>query len=323
MTLRTACAGLFALAVLLAGGAGARAQDEGAPLTIAAGGPGSADHAYAAVLADLVAETAGLPVEVLVTGGPLQTVTLVEAGRAQAGILPLWTAIAAWQAENPLAPGLAHTSLRMGWPTLRVPMVLVTRAADPVGDLAALDLSVPIGLGPAGGLGDLYGPRLIAADTAGTLSIRNGAPLEMAQQLRDGLIGAMLSVGVPPTEDVAWLETETPLRLIGLPEAAGPEAVGLAPFTVPADRYLSLQDDLATLAAWSVAVVRADMDAAAVGTLLDIADGAADQLADAVSGARGAGPESRLINPVLPFHPGASGWYEAHDLPVPEHLRSD
>ena len=319
MDIRRACGAFLAMAFAST----ATAQEVAPPLVIAAGGPGSADHAYAAVMADLMAETADRPVEVLVTGGPLQTVTLVEAGQAQAGILPLWTAISAWEAQNPLAPGLAHGALRMGWPALRVPMLLVARATEPTGGFADLDLAAPFGVGPAGGLGDLYGPRLIAADGADTLSVRNGGPLEMAQQLRDGLIGAMLSVGVPPTEDVAWLETEMPLQLFGLPPATAPDALGLAPFTVPADRYASLQEDLETVAVWSVAVVRADMDDATVGALLDIADGAASQLADAVPGARGAGPESRLINPALPFHPAAVAWYAAHDLPVPEHLQGD
>ena len=321
MSWRWVCGGLLALTVAVAGTA--RAQPVADPLVVAAGGPGSADHAYAAVMADLVAESTGRPVDVLVTGGPLQTVTLVEAGRAQIGILPLWTAIAAWQAENPLAPGLAHGSLRMGWPALRVPMVLVTRADGPGDGAAGLDMTAPIGVGPAGGVGDLYGPYLISAEAPERLSIRNGAPLEMAQQLRDGLIGVMLSVGVPPTEDVSWLETETPLRLIGLQEAAGRDTVGLAPFTVPADRYASLQADLETLAVWSVAVVRADVDDVTVDALLNIADGATEQLAEAVSGARGAGPENRLINPVLPFHPAAIRWYQAHDLSIPEHLRVD
>ncbi len=321
MNWRSVCVALLVLCVAVA--PGAEAQETNPPLVIAAGGPGSADHAYAAVLADLVAEDTGRPVEVLVTGGPQQTVTLVEAGQAQAGVLPLWTAVAAWRAENPLSPGLAHTSLRMGWPALRVPMVLVTGAGDPVDGLAELDLTAPVGVGPAGGLGDLYGPRLIAPETDAALLIRNGAPLEMAQQLRDGLVGAMLSVGVPPTEDVAWLETETPLRLIGLRQVDGMEDIGVAPYAVPADRYASLREDLETLAVWSVAVVRADLDDATVASLLGIADGAAPQLAEAVSGAQGVGPELRLINTVVPFHPAAAAWYQARDLPVPTHLLAD
>ena len=311
MNWRSVCGSFLVLTV--AAISVARAQETAPPLIIAAGGPGSADHAYAAVMADLVAESTGHTVEILVTGGPLQTVTLVEAGQAQAGILPLWTAIAAAQAENPLAPGLEHASLRMAWPALRVPVLLVTRAADAVEGQVGLDPTMPIGVGPAGGLGDLYGPRLIAADASGLLSIRNGAPLEMAQQLRDGLIAAMLSVGVPPTEDVAWLETETPLRLIGIPVASGMEAVGLTPFTVPADGYVSLREDLETLAVWSVAVVRADLDDETVGALMDIADGASEQLADAVSGARSAGPANRLNAPALPLHPAAAAWYQARD----------
>ena len=321
MSWRWVYGGLLALTVAVAGTA--RAQPVADPLVVAAGGPGSADHAYAAVMADLVAASTGRPVDVLVTGGPLQSVTLVEAGRAQIGILPLWTAVAAWRAENPLAPGLSHGSLRMGWPALRVPMVLVTRADGSADGVTGPDMTNPIGVGPAGGVGDLYGPLLISAEARERLSIRNGAPLEMAQQLRDGLIGVMLSVGVPPTEDVSWLETQTPLRLIGLQETAGRETVGLAPYTVPADRYASLRSDLETLAVWSVAVVRADVDDATVDVLMTIADGATEQLADAVSGARGAGPEDRLINPALPFHPAALRWYEANDLPIPEHLHAD
>ena len=135
----------------------------------------------------------------------------------------------------------------------------------------------------------------------------------MAQQLRDGLIAAMLSVGVPPTEDVAWLETETPLRLTGIPVATGMETVGLTPFTVPADGYVSLREDLETVAIWSIAVVRADLDDTTVGALMDIAYGASEQLADAVSGAHDTGPANRLATRALPLHPAVAQWHQAHD----------
>ena len=323
--LKTVLTATTALAAGLAMTAGtAMAQDRSDwpdAVTVGTASQGGTYFIYGSGWANLVAEELGINVGSEVTGGPVENAALVQSGDAQFGMVTMGPAYEAWTGNSPLAPGVEHDKLRAIFPMYQTAFQVIVLEGD-YGSLSDLD-GATVGVGPAGGTPGTYWPRIF--DTLGIeITPQNGGASDLAGQLQDGLIDGFAFAAGIPISAFSQVEAQVDAMIFGPSEeqveALLAEYPSLAPFTVPADTYASLDADAPTVAMWNMAIASADMPESLVYEITKLIMENNDRMLQIHGAARETLPENFVFNTFLPWHPGAVRWFEENGYDIPDEL---
>lgn len=280
-------------------------------MTLGTGSSGGTYHAYGQALARLLTRELDLQVLTRPTEGPAENIKLLEAGEIQLGLVTLGVAQQGWNGSGAWTNGRQLRAMRALFPMYDTPFQFIVRQDSSVSSIGDLG-GKRIGVGPAGGTGGIYTP-LILKSLKIEAALGNGTWSDLAQQLADGRIEALVAAGGVPMPEVLELDRKGRIRSLGLAPAdttalrlAIPE---LSASTIGAGTYPSLRRHYQTIGLYNFAVGSEKLpDDLAYAILAAVFDNH-DELMQAHPAAAETGPANFTRNTVLPFHGGAAKWF--------------
>ncbi|MEM1806735.1 MAG: TAXI family TRAP transporter solute-binding subunit [Pyrobaculum sp.] len=150
---------------------------------------------------------------------------------------------------------------------------------------------------------------------------------EAAQMLRLRQVDAAFVVAGIPTAAVTELATTTPVRVVEIPDEIYRKLLqeGYIYYTryrVPRDTYNGLDKDVDTLAVMAIIVVRSDVPADAVYSMLKIIDSNIEEFRTAHARVSQFSLEKALEGMSVPLHPGAVRFFQEKGVKIPSELLS-
>lgn len=281
---------------------------------------GGTYFSYGSGWANLVAESLGIPGVVEVTGGPKQNMALVHTGHAHFGMTTLALAQSSAEGNSPIAPGIQMTNACAMFPMYDAPFSLTALASSGINSVSDIPDGARIGFGPAGGTTDSYFPDILEK-LGVTFEKRNGAWGDLAGQLQDGLIDAILFGSATPVPAVGQLEAQTNINIIGFTDeerALMIDSIAVSEFDIPAGTYRTLQADSPTVSMWNFAIADCDLPASFVKAAVDAVMSDNERMVGIHRAAAATLPEHWDKNDVLKWHPGAAEWFRENagaDIP--------
>jgi uncharacterized protein len=280
-------------------------------LTIGTASPGGTYHSYGEGLAKILARELGLPVSIRATQGPAENIALLETGEIQIAFVTIGAARQAWNAPGPYGDQPARV-MRALFPMYHTAFHFVVPEASAIRSLADLS-GKRIGVGPRQGTGGTYMPSVFKALKLDPVLAYGDWP-DLTRQLEQHQLDALaVTSGVPfPT----FLELERTIRLRYLPLAsrqirdlrlAIPE---LSVSSIPAGAYPSLAANLPTVGLYNFAVARSDLPEDLAYAIVNAVFSKHDEMVQAHPAATATIPANFGRNGFLPFHDGATRWYQ-------------
>jgi len=315
------CAG----AAVAAGGAAIADDRDDWPrsITVGTASQGGTYYIYGSGWANLVGEELDINAGAEVTGGPVQNATLVQTGDHEFGMVTMGPALAAWEGESELAPGLEHTDIRAVFPMYQTAFSVITLEGSGIESMEDLD-GKTVGIGPSGGTSDMYFPQFFE-QLGLNVRTRNGGASDQVGQLQDGLIDAFAFAAGIPISAFSQAEAQTDVNIFSVTEdeqaqllEAFPELVGS---TIPADVYQTLEEDIHAISIWNFAITHKDMPEGLVYGVTKAVMENHDEMMSIHGASKETLPENWEVNDWLPFHPGAVRWFEENGYDIPDDLR--
>lgn len=321
-TLMTAAAG----AALIAGSA--LADDRGdwpSSISVGTASQGGTYYIYGSGWANLVGEMLGIGASSEVTQGPVQNAALVHAGDLDFAMVTMGPAFDAWNGESELVPGLPHDQLRAMFPMYETPFSFIALAGSGISSVQDIidNSGLRVGVGPRGGTPGTYFPRFLEALGANA-DVRYGGAGDQAGQLQDGLLDVFAFAAGIPIAAFSELEAQTRVNIFGFSDEQLEqltEQFPVSPFTIPADTYRSIDDDLMTVSMWNFAIANADMPESLVYEIVKTVMENHDRMMGIHQSAEETIPENYIHNNFLPFHPGAVRWFEENGYEIADNLK--
>ncbi|PMR74792.1 TAXI family TRAP transporter solute-binding subunit [Billgrantia endophytica] len=292
-------------------------------LIIGTGSQGATYYIYGSGWGNLASEATGASFGAEVTGGPVQNVTLVQMGEHEFGMVTTGPAYEAWQGNSELAPGVEHTDIRAVFPMYQTALQAISLSGSGINSFSDLD-GKTVGVGPAGGTGDLYYPQLF--EKLGLdVEIRNGGAADQASQVQDGLLDAFAFAAGIPVSAFSQLEAQVNVNIFSFSEDEMGQFLDdfpeLSPATIPATAYASLDEDASAISLWNFAITHQDMPESLVYEVTKAVMENHDRMVQIHGAAVETLPENFEYNSFLPWHPGAVRWFEEQGYDIPEDLR--
>jgi len=284
-------------------------------LIIGTAAPGGTYAVYGDGMARMLTRELGLPVTTRMTEGPAENVKLLEAGDIQLGFVTMGVALQGWNGAGAWTGGRQMRTMRALFPMYETVFQIAVPRNSPIQAVADLN-EKRIGVGPQGGTTSVYAPEFFKAlKVAPTLSNGDWGDL-FAQVKGQGLDAMLVAAGAPfpsllqfEREGVRYLPLNaqqiTDLRL-AMPE--------LAPSTVAAGVYPSLERGYQTVGLYNFAVARSDLPDSLVYAIVDAVFTHQDELIEAHPAAAETTPARFTRNTFLPFHAGATRWYSSRAM---------
>ncbi len=277
---------------------------------------------YGAGWANLVAETLGITANTETTDGPVQNATLVHTGDLEFGMVTMGPALAAWEGESELAPGVEHTNMRAVFPMYQTPFEFIALASSGIESLADLE-GRRVGVGPAGGTPGTYFPQIFETMGMNVNSSFGGAS-DLVGQVQDGLIDAFAFAAGQPIAAFAELNAQADVNIFSFTEEEVNQLVesnaSFSPYTIPAGTYEGFDEDRPTIAMWNMAIAHKDVPEELVYQVTKIVMENPERMQGIHSAAVETLPENVDKNTFLPWHPGAVRWFEENGYDIPDEL---
>jgi TRAP transporter TAXI family solute receptor len=306
---------LFAvLAALMMSPRAASAQEPHWPssLTIGTASPGGTYYAYGEGLARILTRALNLPVTARSTEGPGQNILLLEAGEIQIGFVTLGVALQGWNGSAPWTGGKQLRAMRALFPMYDTPFQFMVREGSGIRTVGELT-GKRVGIGPQGGTSGAYIPdffKTLKVDA----SLAYGDWADLANQVQAGTLDALAVAAGTPFPSFTDLERKGKVRYIPLTpqqildlRLAMPE---LGASVVGSGTYPSLRSNYETVGLYNFAVAQRDLPVDLAYAILDAVFANHDELVDIHSAAAETMPANFTRNTFLPFHDGASRWYQ-------------
>ncbi|MFC5487039.1 TAXI family TRAP transporter solute-binding subunit [Microvirga aerilata] len=281
-------------------------------LTIGTASPGGTYHAYGEGLARILTRALNLPVTARVTEGPGQNILLLEAGEIQIGFVTLGVALQGWNGSAPWSGGKQLRALRALFPMYDTPFQFMVREESGIRSVGDLNGKL-VGIGPQGGTSGAYIPeffKVLKLDA----SFVHGDWAELANQVQAGTLDSLAVAAGAPFPSFNDLERKGKVRYLPLTQQqildlrlAMPE---LGASVVGAGTYPSLRSNYGTVGLYNFAVAHPDVPADLVYAILEAVFANQDLLIEVHSAAAETVPANFTRNTFLPFHDGASRWYQ-------------
>ncbi|MCE8012849.1 TAXI family TRAP transporter solute-binding subunit [Halomonas daqingensis] len=292
-------------------------------LTIGTGSQGATYYIYGSGWGNLASEATGASFGAEVTGGPVQNVTLVQMGEHEFGMVTTGPAYEAWRGNSELAPGVEHTDIRAVFPMYQTALQVIALSGSGISSISDLD-GKTVGIGPAGGTGDMYYPQLF--EKLGlNVRTRNAGAADQASQVQDGLLDAFAFAAGIPVSAFSQLEAQVDVNIFSFSEEEMevfledfPE---FSPATIPASAYSSLDEDTSAISLWNFAITHKDMPESLVYEVTKAVMENHERMVQVHGSASETVPENFVENTFIPWHPGAVRWFEENGYDIPEELR--
>jgi TRAP transporter TAXI family solute receptor len=281
-------------------------------LTIVTASPGGTYHVYGAGLAKVLTRVLGLPVAERTTEGPNQNIQMIEAGEAQLGFVTIGAALQARNGTADWTKGKQFRSIRVLFPMYNTPFHFVALKDSSISSLADT-AGKRIGAGPHEGTAGTYMPMFLK-----TLNINAeliyGTYEELATELSDGKLDVLAVAAGAPLPAIAELEAKKMTQFVA-PSRKEILALRLAmpeltPTTIPAGIYPSLKKGYASVGLYNFAVANKNIPNDLAYAIVDAVFANHQELVEAHPVAAETVPANFVHNTFLPFHPGASRYYE-------------
>ena len=291
-------------------------------LTLATASPGGVYYVYGDVLAKILTEKLGIPVNPQPTQGSIQNVKLIDGGAAQQGLIAMSTALEGWNGTGEWTKGARFRNIRALFPMYDNPFQAVALLRSGITNWAQLD-GKRIGVGPPSGIAATHAPAILKIVGISS-QLSYGSYEGMAIELLDGRIDAMLVNLGAPAPTIQDAVSKEPVVFLSF-SAEQMEAIRKAmpefgPSTIPAGTYRSLDQDYITIGAPNFAIGRADLPDDLVYQLVKAVFENQPRLVKATPTASDTLPQNVVKDTFLPFHPGAVRYYRESGIKIPDTL---
>ncbi|MEQ5803344.1 TAXI family TRAP transporter solute-binding subunit [Halomonas sp. H10-9-1] len=317
-------AGTVAGTLLVAASASAQDRSDWPDnFTVGTASQGGTYFVYGSGWANLLADELGLSGGGEVTGGPNQNLALVHTGELALGLTTMGPAAEALAGESPLAPGIPMDNVCALFPMYETPFSITALSDSGITSIADIPDGASIGFGPAASTSDTYFPAILE-ELGVNFDRRNGGWNDLGGQLQDGLIDVIAFAAGIPIPAVSQLEVQTDINIVEFTEeeqAKVLEAFPVSPFMIPASTYQTLEEDARAVSMWNFTIAGCDLPEDFVYEITKLSMENNDKMLDVHRSAATSIPENIQYNTVLPFHPGATRWYEENGYEVPDALK--
>lgn len=302
----------------------AQAQNADWPksLTVATASPGGVYYVYGEELARILTEKLGIPVDSLATQGAIQNLKLIDIGGAQLATITMSTGREGWNGTGAWTNGKKFRNIRALFSMYGNDFQAVTLRKSGITTFAQLDKK-RVGAGPPSGNVANYGPIIFKIVGISPQMIY-GSYNDMATQLLDGRIDAMLTVLGAPAPAIQRVEAKEPAQLLSLStEQLETISKTLPDFTlskIPAGTYRLQDTDYDTIAVPNFVIGRADLPDDLVYRLTKVVFENQSRLVKATPTARDTVAQNVLKDTFLPLHPGAIRYYREIGIKIPAKL---
>ena len=308
----------FAGTLLVSAAAQADREDWPESFTVGTASQGGTYFVYGSGWANLVADQLGLSGGGEVTGGPTQNLALVHGGDVAFGLTTMGPASDAVNGKSPLAPGVKMDNVCAMFPMYETPFSITALSDSGITSISEIPDGARIGFGPAASTSDTYFPAILE-ELGVNFDRRNGGWSDLGGQLQDGLLDVIAFAAGIPIPAVSQLEVQTDVNIIEFTEeeqAKAAAAFPVAPFTIPASTYSTLDEDANAVSMWNFAIAGCDLPEDLVYEATKITMENNDKMMSVHRSAATTIPENVGKNQVLPFHPGAARWYEENGYEI-------
>ena len=276
-----------------------------AAISIATASPGGTYHAYGIGLAGVLTRELGIAVSIRDSSGPAENLRLLDGGAVQIAFVTTGAALA--------ARGTAAQALFVMYDT---PFHFVLRRDSPIRSFAELS-GRAVAVGPEGGTGATYEPRLLGVLGA-EIRPAFGSWEELATRFAAGEFDAIAVAAGAPFPAIAALEARRAIRYLPLSREqvtqlrlAAPE---LSATRIPAGTYPSLLVPYETVGLYNLAVAHRSMPPGLAFEIVRAVFENQAEMMQAHPAAAATVPANFIHNTVLPWHPGAMRYYGSRSV---------
>ncbi|GGO83950.1 C4-dicarboxylate ABC transporter substrate-binding protein [Marinobacterium nitratireducens] len=316
----TAIATLFTAAVGLA--TSAQAEDRsGWPSSIKIGtaSQGGTYFIYGSGIAKLIQEKLSIPSSAEVSGGPIQNLALVDAGRLNLGLTSTGPAQQSVEGRNPLIPGAKIDNVRALFPMYQSAFQIAVLKSTGINNLQGLN-GKSMGVGPKAGTTATYLPEILS-EVGVKIDARFGGAGDQAGQLQDGMIDALgLAAGIPVTA-FTQIEAQNAITPLGFSDdeiqTLTQKYPSLSRLVIKDGTYKDQQGDLQTVSMWNFVVASKSMPDDLAYAITKAVLESNEEMKQVHRAAAESLAQNVLYNAVLPLHPGAIRYYKEVGIELP------
>lgn len=286
--------------------------------TVGTASQGGTYFAYGSGWANYMAENLGISGGAEITGGPVQNLALVHTGELAFGLTTMGPAAEALAGNSPLAPGFKLDNVCAMFPMYETPFSVTVLASSGITTIADIPAGSRIGFGPAGSTSDTYFPKMMSA-LGVDYERRNGSWADLGGQLQDGLIDVVAFAAGIPIPAVSQLEVQSEIRIVEFTADELTKVTAefpVAPFTIPASTYSSLNDDSQAVSMWNFAVAGCDVPEDLVYEMTRLTLENNEKMVSIHKAATTSVAENFVKNTVIPWHPGAARWFNENGYTI-------
>lgn len=318
----TASAALVMAGTMASGAIAQDTSDWPDSVTVGTASQGGTYFIYGAGWADLVQEELDIRTSSEATGGPVQNMALVNAGDLEFGMTTMGPGYDAWIGENEIAPGVEMRNVRALFPMYQTPFQIIALKDSGIDSVDDLD-GATVGVGPRGGTPGTYFPRFFE-QLGINIEPQYGGASDLGSQLQDGLIDAFAFGAGIPIAAFSEVAAQRDVNIFSFNEeqiqTLLDENPSLAPFTVPADTYDSIQEDQDTVAMWNFAIANKEIPKSLGYEIMKVVLDNNDRMMEVHKSAKETLPEHYDKNSFMYFHPGAVQYFQEKGYEIDEDL---
>jgi uncharacterized protein len=290
-------------------------------VTIGAAPVGGVYYVGGGGFAELMSETLGIQAAVVMTGGPLHNIQLLDSKRLDFGMVtaaPIWEG---WHGQG-WARGKKYRAVRVILPLYRSYFQMYALKKSKIRSIKDLH-DKRVGVGPVGGTPATYWPLVFEAANVKPTRMFNASSAYLNSQLRSGILDANGQALGLPWPLIAQIEATHEINLFGVPpDVAQAFARKYSYFTaaeIPAKTYRSAAEAIPTLSLWNFLAVHKDASNELVQKLLTATFARLDILIAAHKSAQEIKAENIVASPI-PLHPAAARFFREKGINLPDRL---
>ncbi|WP_018923897.1 TAXI family TRAP transporter solute-binding subunit [Salsuginibacillus kocurii] len=281
---------------------------------------GGTYYIYGGGIGSLLESELDVTANVEVTGGPVHNMQLTDAGDQDLGLITYGPGYEGLTGTGEWTGGQEHDNVRVTFPMYYTPFHWWSLAGSGVETIADLD-GERAGIGPSGGTSGTYLPLIHDALGLDVDPVEAGAS-DMVSQQMDGQLDVIGFAAGIPISAVTEVESQEEISFFGIDGEERDQVIEELPyfdeFTIPADTYEQLDEDLETIAMFNFGIVNKEANEDFVYDMVKAYHENQEELMNTHSAAEEADIEAIEMNEDLLMHPGAIRFYEEEGIELPE-----
>jgi TRAP transporter TAXI family solute receptor len=309
---------LVSMAAVMPSLAGAQVPKE---VTIGAAPVGGVYFIEGGGFAELLNETLGIQASVVMSGGPLHNIQLLDSKRLDFGMVtsaPVWEG---WHGHG-WAKGKQYRSVRVILPMYKSYFQMYALKTSGIRSIKDLN-GKRVGVGPVGGTPATYWPLLFEAGNIKPGRVFNASSAYMNSQIRSGMLDVNAQALGLPWPVIRQIQATHEINLFGVPlDIAQTFIRKYSYFTtaeIPANTYKGSTEAIPTLTLWNFMAVHKDASSELVYKFLKATFERQDILIAAHSSAQEIKAENIVTSPI-PLHSAAVRFFREKGINLPDRL---